>query len=325
MQRFQNILLVFNGSDLSDPAVQRALTLARANDARLTVVDVISINAFSRSLEALSEKIDRLHEQICQDRHQAMEDLFYEPSREMNICVKVLHGKPFLEIIRYVLENNCDLVIKSSEQEKRFSSILFGSTDLQLLRKCPCPVWIVKPDDSPQSRRILAAIDLEAFHDENELDQLNRQIVEIGTSLAFYESSELNIVNAWIVFGEKLLEKKLAKLYEDDVASWMSEQKNNINSAQEKFLQLFKEHLTRNGMEGLECRFHFIEGEAEEVILDFAVKQKIDLVVMGTVGRTDLAGFFVGNTSEAILNQINCSVLAVKPSGFISPVTLDNT
>lgn len=323
MQRFQNLLLVFSGSDLSDPAVQRAMTIARANHASLTVVDVININSFSRSLEILSDKIDRLHEQICQDRRQEMEDLFKESSLEIDLCVKVLHGKPFLEIIRYVLENDCDLVLKSSEREKWFSSILFGSTDLQLLRKCPCPVWIVKPDDSSQSRRILAAIDLEAFNDEKELGQLNRQIVEIATSLAFNESSELNIVNAWIVFGEDLLERKLAKLYEEDVASWMSEQKKNIESAQEKFLQLFKEQLTRKGMNSLECRFHFIEGEAEEVILDLAEKKEVDLVVMGTVGRTDLAGFFVGNTSEAILGQINCSVLAVKPAGFISPVTLE--
>lgn len=325
MQRFKNILLVFNGSDLSDPAVQRVMTLARANSARVTVVDVINFNSLSRSLEALSEKIDRLHEQMYHDRHKALEDLFSELSQDIDISVRVLQGKPFLEVIRYVLENDCDLVIKSSEQEKRFSSILFGSTDLKLLRKCPCPVWIVRPDDSPQSRRLMAAIDLEGFHDEDQLGLLNRQIVEISSSLAASESSELNIVNAWIVFGEKLLETKVAKLYEDDVASWMNEQENNINSAQAKFLQLFKEHLTQNGMENLDCRFHFIEGEAEEVILDFAVKEKIDLVVMGTVGRTDLAGFFVGNTSETILSQLNCSVLAVKPSGFISPVTLENT
>jgi len=47
-----------------------------------------------------------------------------------------------------------------------------------------------------------------------------------------------------------------------------------------------------------------------------------DLVVMGTVARTGIAGWLIGNTAEAILEQLQCSVLAVKPHGFVSPVKL---
>jgi nucleotide-binding universal stress UspA family protein len=42
---------------------------------------------------------------------------------------------------------------------------------------------------------------------------------------------------------------------------------------------------------------------------------------MGTVARTGISGFFMGNTAETILNQLNCSVLAVKPHGFVTPVS----
>ncbi len=323
MQRFKKILLVFNGSNTSDPATQRALALARTNDAKLTVVDVVNINSFSSRLHMFSEKIELLHEQICEERRQEVSALFHEHFQDIDVDIKVLSGKTFLEIIRYVLEHGCDLVIKSPEQAKRFPSVLFGSTDLRLLRKCPCPVWIVKTDYNARTKKILAAIEFEAFDEAEKLDQLNQQIVDIAASLAYKESGELNIVNAWIVFGEDMLESKLSKLYEGDVTSWMSEQKNIIESAQKKFLTSFKHYLTERGMEHLKYQFHSIEGEAEDVILDLAKKEKIDLVVMGTVARTDLAGFFVGNTSEAILSQINCSVLAVKPAGFISPVTLN--
>lgn len=47
---------------------------------------------------------------------------------------------------------------------------------------------------------------------------------------------------------------------------------------------------------------------------------RADLVVMGTVARTGVAGLIIGNTAEAILEQVNCSVLAIKPAGFKSPV-----
>jgi nucleotide-binding universal stress UspA family protein len=45
---------------------------------------------------------------------------------------------------------------------------------------------------------------------------------------------------------------------------------------------------------------------------------------MGTVARTGVAGLFIGNTAEAILEQIECSVLAVKPEGFETPVSLED-
>jgi nucleotide-binding universal stress UspA family protein len=44
---------------------------------------------------------------------------------------------------------------------------------------------------------------------------------------------------------------------------------------------------------------------------------------MGTVARTGINGLLMGNTAEMILTQIDCSVLAVKPQGFVSPVTLE--
>ena len=52
----------------------------------------------------------------------------------------------------------------------------------------------------------------------------------------------------------------------------------------------------------------------------FARKSKVELIVMGTIARTGVPGFFVGNTAELILNRVNSSVLALKPEGFITPV-----
>ncbi len=54
-----------------------------------------------------------------------------------------------------------------------------------------------------------------------------------------------------------------------------------------------------------------------------ALELKADIVVMGTVARTGISGFIIGNTAEAILSQIECSVVAVKPSGFVTPVRLN--
>jgi hypothetical protein len=41
---------------------------------------------------------------------------------------------------------------------------------------------------------------------------------------------------------------------------------------------------------------------------------------MGTVCRTGVPGFFIGNSAENVRQHVDCSSLAVKPKGFVTPV-----
>jgi nucleotide-binding universal stress UspA family protein len=65
---------------------------------------------------------------------------------------------------------------------------------------------------------------------------------------------------------------------------------------------------------------HLPMGSGQREIPALVKELKIDLVVMGTVSRTGIPGFIIGNTAETILDQLQCSVLVIKPSGFVSPV-----
>jgi nucleotide-binding universal stress UspA family protein len=47
---------------------------------------------------------------------------------------------------------------------------------------------------------------------------------------------------------------------------------------------------------------------------------QVDVLTMGTVCRTGIKGFLIGNTAESILSEVTCSVLALKPDGFESTV-----
>ena len=49
-------------------------------------------------------------------------------------------------------------------------------------------------------------------------------------------------------------------------------------------------------------------------------KLEADLLVMGTVSRTGVAGLLVGNTAERLLDRVECSLLTIKPEGFVSPI-----
>ena len=74
----------------------------------------------------------------------------------------------------------------------------------------------------------------------------------------------------------------------------------------------------------LSPQVHLIKGRADKVIPEVVRQKEIDLLVMGTVCRTGVAGLFIGNTAENVLAQVDCSVLSVKPEGFVTPITLED-
>jgi nucleotide-binding universal stress UspA family protein len=63
-----------------------------------------------------------------------------------------------------------------------------------------------------------------------------------------------------------------------------------------------------------------VKGDPGETILSLAKERRSDVVVMGTVGRSGIDGVIIGNTAEKVLNRIECSVLALKPPGFVTPI-----
>ena len=78
--------------------------------------------------------------------------------------------------------------------------------------------------------------------------------------------------------------------------------------------------MERFNLNALQHKVHLLKGDPAALIVDLAGKKRIELVVMGTVCRTGVAGFFIGNTAENVLQQVDCSVLTVKPEGFVFPV-----
>ncbi|HHD62971.1 MAG TPA: universal stress protein, partial [Desulfobulbaceae bacterium] len=223
-------------------------------------------------------------------------------------------GREFIEIINAVLRNNHDLVIKTARGMGGKVGMLLGSTAMHLLRKCPCPVWIIKPKQRQHYGRIMAAVDV--VPPEVEDDDLNNKIMELATSLATTEKSELHIVHAWEKPAENFLTGGL-NYFPGDVKSLINETKN-------MHIRWLDDFLEQYDLRALQHHGHVLQGWADDVIPEFAERNQIDLIVMGTVCRTGIPGFLIGNTAEKILHRIDCSILAVKPSGFSSPVQLDD-
>jgi nucleotide-binding universal stress UspA family protein len=74
---------------------------------------------------------------------------------------------------------------------------------------------------------------------------------------------------------------------------------------------------------GLEKDDYIVEqrrGRPDDIIPAYISENNIDLLLMGTVARTGVPGFVMGNTAEDVIRQTTCSLLTVKPDDFVSPV-----
>ena len=64
--------------------------------------------------------------------------------------------------------------------------------------------------------------------------------------------------------------------------------------------------------QSLPWRSMVLEGIPNEVILQTAMDQKTDLIIIATHGRTGLARVFLGSTAEKVIRQAPCPVLVVR-------------
>lgn len=64
-----------------------------------------------------------------------------------------------------------------------------------------------------------------------------------------------------------------------------------------------------------------VQGIPFAEIISIAKKNKVDMIVMGTHGRTGLAHIMIGSVSEKVVRKAHCPVLTVRQSGhkFVMP------
>lgn len=310
MKRFKNILFIQGKSEAKTPLL-RALSLAERNHAKLKIVDVF---------ERLPKKVDsQLREKYGVELKAATQRELEGRVKKLaprtrtkgiDLKVKTLFGTPFIEIIREVIRENHDLVITGTYESIGFKDRLFGSTTMHLGRKCPCPVWVIKPARKRKYSAILAAIDV--MDSQSAQDNLNTKIMELSSSLASIEGGKLHIVHSWSQPLEQA-SRRYTGLNKEKI-------KEIVDETFQLHKQAFHEFIGRFDLNKISYQIHLLKGQPGQVITEFANKKKMELVVMGTVSRVGISGLLIGNTAERVLSGIDSSVLMVKPDEFQTPV-----
>jgi universal stress protein E len=314
MQHFRNILA---GIDLSNAdrqadvelgppsqqALRRAIWLAAHTRGQLTIFSALDISPSAQAM--LQNELAHGPEDI-ERAASGILDRFVAQAAEEDVVAqqKLAVGKPWEAICRQVIANGHDLVVVGTRDLGRVGRILFGSTGMKLLRYCPCPVWITRPDPNWDDLNILVPSDFSEVALEALRIAVNGgQLVETRTHLLHALEGQIG-PPAW--FGQ--VQKKMVQDY---IAQERAEAERKL-----------REQLALTDYRTLKhpVQVHVVDGPPEEAILKAVDDFQIDLVVMGTSARSGISGLVPGNTAERLASHLKCSVIGVKPPGFKCPV-----
>lgn len=306
MESFKNILIDVDAAAAAHPALELAILLARRSGARLSVADVMTVPAHAHHY--LPPGIE---EGLVRDRREQLARIARGVS-DVPTEAKLLFGRPATALIEEVLRSNHDLIMRSHARDLTTAGPKpFGAVDMELLRKCPCPVLLVRHGQPATKPRIACAVDASSDHPDS--DALSVKIIECGIVMADYlQADPPTLFHAWLPFAERAVRAHAA---DDQFAAYLEKARQRAASMLTRILRSSEGRLD-------ETRTVLRRGEPEDAIPAFVVSDGIDLLVMGTVGRAGLPALLLGNTAERVLRKLPCSVLTVKPDGFVSPVRL---
>lgn len=307
MSHLNKILVVIDPEEDNQKALSRALEMSEKHPCEITVF--LTIYDFSYEMTTMLSNDERevMQSAVLEDRKEWLVELIKRTQSNSNtINTEVVwHNRPYESIIRAVIAGEFDLVIKSTHKHDSLKSVIFTPTDWHLLRKCPCPVLLVKDHAWPQSSKVLAAVS--AGSDDRSHEQLNYEIINYASFMSALLESETHLINAYPPTPMNIA----VEIPEFDTVLYNQNMKKHHKDALAKLADDFKLDQDKT---------HVIEGLPEDVIPEVALLLDAELVVIGTVGRTGISAALIGNTAEHVIDNINCDLLALKPPGFECPI-----
>lgn len=207
-------------------------------------------------------------------------------------------GHPGEQLALLAQEGNYDLLVVGTRSRGKVTRALFGSVAQKLIRMAPCAVWVVKPDAIRDIREIAIATDLS--------DAGSPALAE-AVAMARGLDAKLFVVHA--VDLSQLSFLIMAGVSGEEVAAARDRLLEDAKAALQQQLITTDYRTLPHGV-----KVEIVEGSADEAIPKFVTDNEIDILVMGTHGRTGVSRMLLGNTAERILPKVDCSVIAVKPA-----------
>ncbi len=189
--------------------------------------------------------------------------------------IAVFHGdEPYQDIARQASENHADLIVVGRHGRTGLLRLMMGSVAAKVVGHAPCNVLVVSPAACVEFRKILVAVDGSNF---------SKAALNEALSMAKRCGSALMVLS---------------------VASMEAESGTAAGIVREA------EELAKQ--EGVAVQGVTVAGKPYEAIVETALKNQADLIVVGSHGRRGLERLLMGNVTERVIGHTDIAVLVVK-------------
>jgi len=215
---------------------------------------------------------------------------------------------PHEAIVRRAVKVRADLVIVATRTRGLMKRVLLRNTEWELIRQCPCPLLLVKSPRAYANSAVLAAVD--PFHTHSKPANLDARLLDFGGAVARLLKGSLHVFHAYMPlvnyspFPGVAIPVGPPTEMEEAHAELIASEFDRIASAA-----------------GVPPRArHLHMGIVSSELCATARSTRANMVVMGAVSRSALRRLFIGSTAEAVIDELTCDVLVLKPAGFRSSV-----
>lgn len=280
----RHLLFATDLSARCDRARDRAMALAGAWKARLTVVhalDVLDAPNDQPSRPVLAGAAGRAEELLRAD---------FADVAGLDIEFEVGTGRPGEVVLDIAAAKGCDLVVTGIAGNDPMGQSLLGSAIAIIARAATMPVLVVKKRPREPYRRITVASDL---------SEASKPALRAAQRL--FPTADLTLLH---VFDMPF------RMLADDREGYR--ERSRLAAVAEAGAFLAGAEMASSAPAPRILAMH---GDPASCIADHAAREAIDLVVAGTHGRTGLLNMLLGSVASAILDETPCDVLIVPGGG----------
>jgi nucleotide-binding universal stress UspA family protein len=288
---FKKILCPIDFSTGSRHAMSVAVRLAREADAELVLVHAWYVPAamFPAEEPLPPQLLQRLNDDAQQGLDAAVRDAAALGAKRLTS--KLLHGVPWSTIVETLHDPAFDLVVIGVNGRTGLARFLLGSVAEKVVRHAPCPVLTVRPDGEPRPfTHVLCPVD---FSDDSRqaLDFAAELVRPGGTGITLFHVVEAPVAYSGELPAPDIL-ADLDRRSTEYLERWASQLRGKVSVPV----------ATR-------CR---IGWPGAETLAAIDLDPTIDLVVMGSHGRTGIKRVLLGSVAEKVVRHARCPVFVAR-------------
>lgn len=299
------VLAVIEPDAETHRAIERGVRFAAGLGLPLELLDIV--------YDQFVEHDEKAVKSLMQNRRESAESLAkFSSAAVENISIEVRWGRSLAdEVIKRAEESNAALVVKNTHHHSVLERTLLSNTDWELIRRCPAPLVLAKDRNLARKPRFLAAID--PVNDCDQPEKLDVRILKTGEKLSACVDGSLHplhVLNSRVLTQPQPLMAGAAMARGATAmptASLPPEEIDRLKQERREFIDGF---VAESGLDPANARV--VVGDPGSALIESAVSDQADFVVMGAIARGIVDRILIGHTAERILDRLPCDMIVVR-------------